>query len=72
MERMLSLKRIYLSQGKLPNFDATWDWPGYNPYSGAAYLYGDCDWSDVSSAADLTLPTCEMGELRDTVPFNEI
>ena len=39
-------------------FDTTW---GYSNAVNSDYLVGSCDWSNVESATDLTLPTCTMG-----------
>jgi hypothetical protein len=57
MERLLNLKRIYMSMGLEGSFDTSWSWPGYNEYT-SAYLDGVCDWSEVLGSEDLTLPSC--------------
>ena len=60
LERLLGAKRIMISQGIITDFDETWAFTEYNKASGAAYLNGKCDWSDVAGSGDLTLPTCTM------------
>ena len=60
LERLLGAKRIMISQGTITDFDETWAFTEYNKASGAAYLNGKCDWSDVAGSGDLTLPTCTM------------
>ena len=65
MERLLGLKRILISEGVITNFDSTWSWVDFNKYSGAAYLYGKCDWSNVKNSEDLTLPDCDLGTICD-------
>ena len=77
MERLLNLKRIYVSQKEDLVFDETYGWPEYNPSDPAAYLYGSCDWSGVNGVSDLTLPACEKGTIceghnaGDTINFGD-
>lgn len=63
MERMLNYKRIMVEQGVITGFDETWGYPEYDKSSGAAYLYAVCDWSNVKSNEDLTLPKCSFDEV---------
>ena len=63
MERLLNLKRIYVSKKEDLVFDETYGWPEYNPSDPAAYLYGTCDWSGVNGVSDLTLPVCVKGTI---------
>lgn len=58
IERMLGLKRIKLYNGEITSedFDETW---GYDT-DNYLYLVGICDWSNVQSSTDLTIPTCNM------------
>jgi hypothetical protein len=65
LERLLGAKRIMISQGTITNFDETWAFTEYNKASGAAYLNGICDWSNVAGAGDLTLPTCTLDVICD-------
>ena len=65
LERLLGAKRIMISQGTIMNFDETWAFTEYNKASGAAYLNGICDWSNVAGAGDLTLPTCTLDVICD-------
>lgn len=65
LERLLGAKRIMISQGTITNFDETWAFTDYNKASGAAYLNGICDWSNVAGAGDLTLPTCSLDVICD-------
>lgn len=51
-ERLVDLKRIYIAQGDITNFDETWAYVTYNKASGAAYLNGVCDWSKVAGSGD--------------------
>ena len=37
-------------------------YPDFDRTSGAAYVPGICDWSEVTSNSDLTLPSCTLGE----------
>jgi hypothetical protein len=57
LDRILSRKRAQVSRGVIGNFDDTWGWSSANN----RYTEGRCDWSNVSSVDDLTLPTCTMG-----------
>jgi hypothetical protein len=59
IERMLGLKLISMELGLITEADFNTTW-GYDYGANAFYLAGKCDWSDVSSADDLTLPTCDM------------
>lgn len=76
MERLVGLKRIAYQQGDIDTFDETWGYTSYDSTSGDAYLEGVCDWSNVTSTDDLTLPTCDTSAscyghgANDTVPFN--
>ena len=56
IERVLSLKRVRLAQGYLSSktFAESWGFAAKDK----RYLAGRCDWSDVSSVDDLTLPSC--------------
>ena len=65
LERLLGTKRIMISQGTISDFDETWAFTEYNKASGAAYLDGVCDWSQVNGVSDLTLPTCTLGLICD-------
>lgn len=66
MERLLGYKRLLnynaVQNGKNNSFDESWGYPSFDKYSGAAYLNGRCDWSDINSSRDLTLPNCTLGE----------
>ena len=55
IERMVGLKRIMVARGEA-TFDETWGYTTTN----YRFLRGECDWSKVTSASDLTLPTCNM------------
>eukprot|EP01035_Chromulina_nebulosa_P020096 gene20096-26092_t len=44
--------------GDITDFEESFAYPDYNVYSGEIYLQGRCDWSNVKSIDDLTLPTC--------------
>ena len=57
-ERLLALKRIYRSKGLYSRFDDTWDFPTFDEER-SLYVQGVCDWTNVTSAEDLTLPTCD-------------
>ena len=58
LERVLSYKRIKNARGDFRNsWDESW---GYSTANNR-YLQGECDWSAVESADDLTLPSCEWG-----------
>lgn len=65
LERLLGAKRIMISQGSITDFDETWAFTEYNKASGAAYLNGVCDWSNVAGSGDLTMPTCTMDVICD-------
>jgi hypothetical protein len=65
LERLLGAKRIMISQGSITDFDETWAFTEYNKASGAAYLNGKCDWSNVAGSGDLTMPTCTMDVICD-------
>ena len=65
LERLLGAKRIMISQGSITDFDETWAFTEYNKASGAAYLNGVCDWSNVAGSGDLTMPTCTMDIICD-------
>jgi len=65
LERLLGAKRIMISQGTITDFDETWAFTEYNKASGAAYLNGVCDWSNVAGSGDLTMPTCTMNVICD-------
>ena len=65
LERLLGAKRIMISQGSITDFDETWGFTEYNKASGAAYLNGKCDWSNVAGSGDLTMPTCTMDVICD-------
>jgi hypothetical protein len=65
LERLLGAKRIMISQGSITDFDETWALTEYNKASGAAYLNGVCDWSNVAGSGDLTMPTCTMDVICD-------
>jgi hypothetical protein len=65
LERLLGAKRIMISHGTITNFDETWAFTEYNKASGAAYLNGICDWSNVAGSGDLTLPTCTLDVICD-------
>ena len=64
-ERLLDYKRLLLQRGDLQaeDFDESWGYPAFDRTSGAAYVPGICDWSNVSSVSDLTLPTCTFGNI---------
>ncbi len=62
MERLVDLKRVYVSTGDVTDFDDTWGFVEYVQSTGAAYLAGVCDWSKVAGSGDLTLPSCTMGQ----------
>lgn len=51
-------------------FNETW---GFTPWTSnsvtGAYLNGRCDWTNVTSASDLTLPTCTLGMLVKYLSF---
>ena len=75
IERMLGYKRILVSLGE-DEFDETWGYPAYDPSGSAPFLPGTCDWSNVKSVSDLTLPLCNFsascyghGE-HDTLDFS--
>jgi hypothetical protein len=72
MERLIDLKRIYIAQGEITNFDETWAYVTYNKASGAAYLNGVCDWSKVAGSGDLTLPTCTLDVTCDGHNENDV
>jgi hypothetical protein len=59
IERMLGYKRMLVSLGE-EEFDETWGYLDYDPTDLASYLPGRCDWSNVKSASDLTLPLCNF------------
>ena len=65
LERLLGAKRIMISPGSITDFDETWAFTEYNKASGAAYLNGVCDWSNVAGSGDLTMPTCTMDVICD-------
>lgn len=71
-ERLVDLKRIYVAQGDITNFDETWAYVTYNKASGAAYLNGVCDWSKVAGSGDLTLPTCTIDVTCDGHNENDV
>ena len=71
-ERLVDLKRIYIAQGDITNFDETWAYVTYNKASGAAYLNGVCDWSKVAGSGDLTLPTCTLDVTCDGHNENDV
>jgi len=48
---------ILFFQGSITDFNETW---AYDYAANDFYLAGICDWSAVTSAADLTLPDCDM------------
>jgi hypothetical protein len=58
LDRILSRKRAQSSRGIVTKFDQTWGWTSTN----TRYTQGVCDWSNVKSNDDLTLPICDMGE----------
>jgi hypothetical protein len=60
IERVLGLKRAKNSMGLVESFDETWAYGD----SSDKYLRGRCDWSEVSSAEDLTLPSCKFSESK--------
>lgn len=65
-DRLLGIKRIEMSLNttKKDYFNESW---GFKPWledsSSGIYLPGRCDWSNVTSSSDLTLPTCYYGKL---------
>eukprot|EP01035_Chromulina_nebulosa_P020906 gene20906-27098_t len=71
-ERLYDLKRILISQGDITDFDETFSYPDYNVYSGDIYLQGRCDWSNVKSVDDLTLPTCSSDAICSGLPTASI
>jgi hypothetical protein len=64
IERMLGLKRLQKSRG-LVEFDETWGYDYSDPK--AIYLKGRCDWSEVTSVEDLTLPVCNVGRFDSPI-----
>jgi hypothetical protein len=56
IERLVGRKRIMVYEGKA-TFDTTW---GYDYDANPFYLKGICDWSNVTSNSDLTLPSCDL------------
>jgi hypothetical protein len=60
-ERLLDYKRTLVKTGVITEFDETWGYPEFDRTSGAAYIPGICDWSNVNGVEDLTLPICTLG-----------
>lgn len=75
MDRLLGLKRVLYVNGDV-TFNETWAFPAYSNSTGEIYLEGRCDWSDVLSADDLTLPSCDKTAtcaghgMNDLIPFS--
>lgn len=58
IERILGFKRIAASSGEVW-FDESW---GYPLQRAEAAFLGTCDWSNIESADDLTMPTCNTSK----------
>jgi hypothetical protein len=58
IDRVLSRKRAQVNRGIVTDFNQAWGWTSSN----SRYTQGVCDWSNVKSNDDLTLPICDMGK----------